>query len=315
MVPYRNAPWKDPQKRDSSGRLAAREKPEFFTRYLRLNKPDRGPAASLTGAGAATSNYEQCEANPGVARDKITNKYRLLMIADGQAKPFGRFHVEQEGIEGYSAYTDMQTKGPLGIMGVPGSIGNIAAPGVALLSKRAWHVNRRNRPNIDEGNYDEYAEKENILAAQRFSQQRLGNDFARLERDLADDVANARGVHKQVAALRQSFAGFGSPSDPIKDSLHLDTQASIVKGSIGVYDNRGLTLATSAKGAATARSYTGGDVRKSLAFTMAHPNKPISFRNVPFRPATSLLRDKGQWTGRAPDHTKLQPRVDMLAKA
>jgi hypothetical protein len=224
MVPFRHAPWKDPQKRDSSGRLAAREKPEFFTRYLRLNKPDRGPAASLTGAGAATSNYEQCEANPGVARDKITNKYRLLMIADGQAKPFGRFHVEKEGVEGYSAYTDMQTKGPLGIMGVPGSIGNIAPPGVALLSKRAWHVNRRNRPNIDEGNYDEYAEKENILAAQRFSQQRLGNDFARLERDLADDVANARGVHKQVAALRQSFAGFGSPSDPMKDSMHLDTQ-------------------------------------------------------------------------------------------
>lgn len=57
------------------------------------------------------------------------------------------------------------------------------------------------------------------------------------------------------------------------------------------------------------------DVRKSLAFTMATPNRPLSFRNVPFRPATSLLKDKGQWTGKPPAHTKQGLRPDLLSVA
>ena len=65
----------------------------------------------------------------GVALDKSTHKYRLLQIVNGQAKTVGRFHVEKEGIEGYNAYNDMQTKGPLGVSGVPASIGNIGPPG------------------------------------------------------------------------------------------------------------------------------------------------------------------------------------------
>ena len=65
----------------------------------------------------------------GVALDKSNHKYRLLMIENGNAKTVGRFHVEREGIEGYNAYNDMQTKGPLGVTGVPSSIGNIGPPG------------------------------------------------------------------------------------------------------------------------------------------------------------------------------------------
>ena len=57
------------------------------------------------------------------------------------------------------------------------------------------------------------------------------------------------------------------------------------------------------------------DVRKSLAFIMATPNKPLSFRNVPFRPATSLLKDKGQWTGKPPAHNKQGSRPDLLSLA
>jgi hypothetical protein len=65
----------------------------------------------------------------GVALDKSTHKYRILQIVNGQAKTVGRFHVEKEGIEGYNAYNDMQTKGPLGVTGVPASIGNVGPPG------------------------------------------------------------------------------------------------------------------------------------------------------------------------------------------
>lgn len=48
---------------------------------------------------------------------------------------------------------------------------------------------------------------------------------------------------------------------------------------------------------------------------MATPNKPLSFRNVPFRPATSLLKDKGQWTGKPPVHNKQGSRPDLLSLA
>ena len=130
MMQWAGAPWKDPQQLDSSGRLKPQGPPEFFRRYLRLTKLDKPPAASLVSmAGLSSTNFVQCEANPGVALDKSNHKYRLLMIQDGQAKTVGRFHVEKEGIEGYNAYNDMQTKGPLGICGVPKSVGNIGPPG------------------------------------------------------------------------------------------------------------------------------------------------------------------------------------------
>ena len=67
MVPFRGAPWKDPQQMDSSGRLTQGNPPEFFKRYLRLTKLDKPAAASLSSmAGPASTNFVQCEANPGI---------------------------------------------------------------------------------------------------------------------------------------------------------------------------------------------------------------------------------------------------------
>jgi len=132
MMQFRGAPWKNPQQMDSSGRLKPQGPPEVFTRYMRLTKLDRPPAPSLS-SGLASSNFVQCEANPGVALDTSNQKYRLLYVENGNAKTVGRFHVEQEGIEGYNAYNDMQTKGPLGVTGVPNSVGNIGPPGMFTL--------------------------------------------------------------------------------------------------------------------------------------------------------------------------------------
>ena len=107
---------------------------------------------------------------------------------------------------------------------------------MALLPKADWHRNRRNRPPIDEGNYDEYAEKENVLAFKRFSEQRVGNESARLEKELAVDVLNAKGRHAAVAEIRKSTGGVGPTDGKAKtNKLH-------------VYDDRGLTL-TSTLGA------------------------------------------------------------------
>lgn len=155
----------------------------------------------------------------------------------------------------------MQTKGPLGICGVPNSIGNIGPPGyapsvvqrvsqawhcvlkqrclagVALLPKLDWHHNRRNRPPLDEGNYDEYAQREDTLAMRRFSEQRNGNENARLEKDLAVDVLNScGGRHAAAAEIRKSFGGVGPT----------DSKAKTTK--LHVYDDRGLAL-MSTKGA------------------------------------------------------------------
>lgn len=99
-----------------------------------------------------------------------------------------------------------------------------------MLPKMEWQRNKRNRPIIDEGNYDKYGEKENILAKERFSQQRLGNESARQETELAVDVFNAKGRHKAVAEIRKSFAGF-----PIDSGWGTPGH--------GIYDDRGLTLA------------------------------------------------------------------------
>jgi len=108
--------------------------------------------------------------------------------------------------------------------------------GVALLPKLDWQRNKRNRPVIDEGNYDTYGDKENIFSIERFTQQRLGNESARQEKELAVDVFNAKGRHSQVASLRQSFAGF-APLDSDCSSKTARTH--------GIYDDRGLTLASS----------------------------------------------------------------------
>ena len=107
---------------------------------------------------------------------------------------------------------------------------------MALLPRSDWHRNQRNRPPIDEGNYDEYAEKENVLAFRRFSEQRVGNESARQEKELAFDVKHAKGRHAAVAEIRKSTGGVGPADDKAKTKR------------LQVYDDRGLTL-TSTLGA------------------------------------------------------------------
>ena len=278
--------------------------PEFFERYMRLTQlPSREAAAIGKPAGLTGTSFEQCEANPGVALDKSNYKYKLLMVENGIAKTVGRFHVEQEGIEAISGYNDMLTKGPLGIMGVPGSIGNIGPPGVALLPKLTWQSNARNRPLVDEGNYNEFPDKEKEFSAQRFSLQRLGAEAANREQIVARDTFDGMGRH---AAARQSLATAydilaAAPTGPIPPGTSYNK----------IYDERGLTLAS---GRHSTEPYAASNIaRKSLAFIMASPNKPVSYRNVPFRPASSLLKDKGIYNGRAPDHNKSWDRPDLLA--
>lgn len=301
---YRGAPWKPPPQLDSSGRLKPRGPPDFFERYMRLTKlPPREAAQIGKMAGLQGTSFEQCEANPGVALDRSNNKYKLLMVENGIAKTVGRYHVEQEGIEAISGYNDMQTKGPLGIFGVPGSIGNIGPPGVALQPKLTWQRNTRNRPNIDEGNDNEFAEKEKDLAADRFALQRLGAEHANREQLVARETAEGKGRH---AEGRHSLATAASilqnaPTSPTRPGTSYNK----------IYDEQGLTLAV---GRHSTEPYHVGDMeRKSLAFSMARPNKPASYRNVPFRPASSLLKDKGFWSGRAPDHNKNHLRPDLVA--
>ena len=86
-----------------------------------------------------------------------------------------------------------------------------------------------------------------------------------------------------------------------------------------IYDERGLTLGD---GRRSVEPYSASNLQRttsSLAVSMARPNRQVSFRNVPFRPATSLLKDKGFWTpwqggtGRAPDHNRNMVRPDLIA--
>ena len=52
-------------------------------------------------------------------------------------------------------------------------------------------MNKRNRPPIDEDNYDAYADEEIKLASRRFQQQRLGSEPARQEEELATSSSSS----------------------------------------------------------------------------------------------------------------------------
>ena len=306
MMQYRGAPWKPPQQLDSSGRLQARGPPEFFERYMRLTQlPERPQAQIGKPAGLQGTSFEQCEENPAVALDHSNHKYKLLIVENGQAKTVGRFHVQKEGFEAASAYTDMMTKGPLGIMGVPGSVGNIGPPGVALLPKHSWQANKRNKPTIDEGNFDAFPEQEKDLAAQRFSVHRLGAESANREQMIAQDTFEGKGHHAKARATAESILDSHLQPVPAESPQRVGTSYN------KIYDERGLTLGD---GRRSTEPYVASTLlRKSLAVSMVKPNKLNSFRNVPFRPASSLLKDKGIWTGTAPDHNKNMVRPDLIA--
>jgi len=261
MKKFAAAPWKDPEIMDSSGRLSDKGPPEFFKRYLKNTPGDRGPSANLTGPGA--SNYMQCDLNPGVALDKDSKKFTLLKMENGNPKTVGRFHVEQEGLEGYNGYNDMQTKGPLGIAGVPLSVGNVGPPGVAILNTskdRNWQWNTRNRPPrlrenhgdvvLDENNSDNYSKHEPEYAKKYFSYYRLGSEFARQEMELAEDAFNS--IHHLPAPKgregRQPIAVHLRSLQAGMPSLSLEGAFQDVKDRTrlhGIYDNRGLFIASS----------------------------------------------------------------------
>ena len=313
MMQFRGAPWGSPPQLDSSGRLKPKGPPEFFERYMRLTQlPPRESAAIGKPAGLQGTSFVQCEQNPAVALDMSNHKFKLLMVENGMAKTVGRFHVFQEGMEAISGYNDMLTKGPLGIAGVPGSIGNASGvPGVALLPRGVWQDNGRNRPTIDEGNMQEFQKEEAALAAERFAKHRLGAEMAQNEQVVAEDTSEGKGRHATVRQLATA-----------KDVLE-SAQASSAKrpgtSFNKIYDERGLTLGD---GRRSVEPYSASNLQRttsSLAVSMARPNRQVSFRNVPFRPATSLLKDKGFWTpgqggtGRAPDHNKNMVRPDLIA--
>jgi len=57
----------------------------------------------------------------------------LLLFNNGVPTEKGRFFTEDEGLQAYTGYNDMQNRGPHGIAGVPLSLGNEGPPGVAIL--------------------------------------------------------------------------------------------------------------------------------------------------------------------------------------
>ena len=305
MMQYRGAPWRPPKQLDSSGRLNSAGPPEFFQRYMRLTQlPPRDGAVLSKPAGLQGTSLEQCDENPGVALDRSNNKYKILMVENGIAKTVGRFHVYQEGMEAISGYNDMQTKGPLGIPGVPGSIGNMGPPGVALLPKLSWQGNARNRPPIDEGSSGTFLDREPGLAAERFAYHRLGAEMANQEQVVARDTFEGKGRH---AVARHAAKDILENTPQQVPNRPPPPGTSYNK----IYDERGLTLAS---GRYSVEPYAAtNSERKLLSLSMANPNRPLSFRYVPFRPASSLLKDKGIWNSKAPDHNKCGMRVDLLA--
>jgi len=136
MKPFTTCPWTA----SADDRQPDRKPPQYLIEYNRMlgNRPKtrfREPV------NPAYVNYEQCEINPSLARDRDDHKYKILIMTDETLMSFGRFHTEGEGIEGFSNFNDLKARGPHGIMGVPASVGNNGPPGVALLPKGYWQKN------------------------------------------------------------------------------------------------------------------------------------------------------------------------------
>jgi hypothetical protein len=97
-------------------------------------KPPSPTSASLGSGLGQSSNFVQTELNPGVALDKTTKKYRLLLFENGVPKPRGSFFTDEDGMTAYSGYYDFIGRGPHGVMGVPLSSLNKGPPGAAILT-------------------------------------------------------------------------------------------------------------------------------------------------------------------------------------
>lgn len=97
-------------------------------------RPSSASGNVSAGLGQA-SNFIQTELNPGVAFDKTTKKFTLLLFENGQPKPMGSFFTDEDGMTAYGGYHDFYGRGPHGVTGVQHSKHNAGPPGAAILVK------------------------------------------------------------------------------------------------------------------------------------------------------------------------------------
>lgn len=143
MMTFAGAPWKKPKPFEYISGPTVHPRPEYLRVYKRfLGLPDNSQAPRKSSGSGFTNNYVQSELNPGVAMDNSTQKYRLLLFENGIPVAKGAFFTDEDAMQGYSGYTDMMTKGPHGIHGVPLSASNNGPPGVALAPLENWRQNK-----------------------------------------------------------------------------------------------------------------------------------------------------------------------------
>eukprot|EP00961_Rhodomonas_salina_P129977 1750427-Rhodomonas_salina.1 len=131
MMTFAGAPWKKPKPFEYISGPTVHPRPEYLRVYKRfLGLPDNSQAPRKSSGSGFTNNYVQSELNPGVAMDNSTQKYRLLLFENGIPVAKGAFFTDEDAMQGYSGYTDMMTKGPHGIHGVPLSASNNGPPGL-----------------------------------------------------------------------------------------------------------------------------------------------------------------------------------------
>lgn len=135
--------WDNPRDKPSQNK-----KPEWFERYRKMMSLGGLESVNQDASSAPNrnaGNFIQTEINPGVAYDKTTKKFCILLFENGIPKPRGSFVIESEGRAGFSGFYDLLSRGPHGIAGVEASARNPGPPGVALLPEGHWQKNKGTR--------------------------------------------------------------------------------------------------------------------------------------------------------------------------
>ena len=145
MKTFTTPPWK-PSPMSDPATMGGMKPADWFVAYQKMKNPEgkrpsTTPHAAVGGLSVA-SNFVQTELNPGVAFDKTTKKFRILLMDNGTPIPRGSFWTDDSGMIGYSGFNDMANRGPMGIAGVPLSVGNMGPPGAAILPRGHWQNNR-----------------------------------------------------------------------------------------------------------------------------------------------------------------------------
>mmetsp|Transcript_25673 Transcript_25673/g.64717 ORF Transcript_25673/g.64717 Transcript_25673/m.64717 type:complete len:262 (-) Transcript_25673:202-987(-) len=157
MKAFTGIPWKGPTKSDADPRKPA----EWFGRYKKtMNIRPASVSGNVSAGLGQASNFVQTELNPGVAFDKTTKKFRLLLFENGMPKPMGSFFTDEDGMQAYGGYHDFYGRGPHGVTGVELSRYCAGPPGAAILTPpgpdvagkakepdlNVWKMNMRTRP-------------------------------------------------------------------------------------------------------------------------------------------------------------------------